>query len=585
MASPILHKMFCGSFREGMNRRVVLEDVDWKAFRAVLDIWCGKDGHGDKALGDVMTMASVADRLHMLEVLTALEDAIICEMGVGTSAELLMGSRRLGLKRVEEAAWRMVVSRFREVSGTTGFSELDEETVGRVLEAEDLGVKEEEEAFEGLLQWMKRGEGLELRGRKLLANIRFGVMKQDYLASKAREMLPGVYRDWIEGLVVDALRVRHALRTKVPVELGQLGAKALTRRRGIGVDWGLYSTVGGRILEGHSADVLALAECSGRMCSGSLDGSIRLWSMETLQEERVITVPSDDGNRDSVTTLAVWEGELISGHGSGKIKVWDVASGERLRMLEGHDDPVSALCVCGSRLVSGSASDSIKVWRIGSGLEWQCERTLAREGRTGGVTALVAFGDKLISCSRDQPIMIGPTEHKPYDYFCVWDLETGRLDGAPIQHGSSHCASRALLVDGGRLYSASQTGLITVWDLGTWAEVTIVAASLVATLRPSLAANMHSLGNLGLELDTDSSRLYKYPGCLSMSGSKLISGSIAGVAGPCKDTRYEVRVWDTATMSCEHVVLEAAGAQVCSCPFVLYGCFSLGYRTDCEKMG
>jgi hypothetical protein len=569
MASPILHKMICGSFREGMTRQVVLEDVDWKAFEAVLDMWCGKDGRTDKALRDVMTMASVADRLQMLEVLTALEDAIICEIGVNTSAELLMESRRLGLKRVEEASWSMVVRRFQEVSGTTGFLGLDEETVGRVLEEDDLGVRREEEALKGLLLWMKGGEGQELRGRKLLSNIRFGMMKPDFLVSKAHEMLPKVQKDWIESLVVDELRVRCALQTNAPVELEQLGAKSQTRRRGVGVDWHLYSKVGGRILKGHSAEVLALAECSGWMCSGSLDGSIRLWNMETLREERVFNMPSEDvGDWDSVNAFAVWEGQLMSGHASGKIQVWDVASGLRLQMLMGHDGPVIALCICGSRLVSASKSesDAIKVWRIGSELEWLCERTLALKERES-VTALVALGDKLVSCTRDLTIENGRTNtgDEVSDTICVWDLETGSLNAAPIRCAGTHYATTALLVDGGRLYSASQSGSITVWDVDTWTEVTSVAASLLATLPRSLAA---SLRLLGPELDAFNSSTFKYPGCLSMSGSKLISGSIAGQHGPREDTRYEVRVWDTATMSCEHVVLEAAGAQVC--PFHHY---------------
>ena len=48
-------------------------------------------------LKDVMVMASVADRLEMLDICAVLEAAIIC-------AEVLMSSRRLVLGQVEEAA-------------------------------------------------------------------------------------------------------------------------------------------------------------------------------------------------------------------------------------------------------------------------------------------------------------------------------------------------------------------------------------------------------------------------------------------------------------------------------------------------
>ena len=374
MASPVLHKMLFGDFREGVGRRLELEEVDGRVFGEVLDLWCGKEVCGDKELAEVMMMASVADRLQMVEVVTALEDAIMEEMRVGTCAEVLEGSRRLGLRRVEEAAWGVAVDRFEEVCGTAGFMGLEEETVGRLLEEDGLGVRREEAAFEGLVGWMKGGEGRGPAGRELMGKIRFGVMAQDCRHGdleckadvKGREALAEEEWDWFDSLLVEAVTAKRALQTKAPVTLRKLGAKALTRRRGMGVDWGRYSGGGaGRRLEGHVGDVWALAECSGRMCSGSLDGSIRVWSIETLEEERVI-----ENGKDAVFSLAVWEGELISGHGSGRIRVWDAASGERRRELEGHARAINALCVCGSRLASGSDDRTIKVWRMGSGLEW-----------------------------------------------------------------------------------------------------------------------------------------------------------------------------------------------------------------------
>ena len=49
----------------------------------------------------------------------------------------------------------MVVRRFKEVSKTlfktAGFTHMDEETVGRLLEEDGLDVGKEEEVFEGLL--------------------------------------------------------------------------------------------------------------------------------------------------------------------------------------------------------------------------------------------------------------------------------------------------------------------------------------------------------------------------------------------------------------------------------------------------
>ena len=104
MASPVLHKMMSGSFSEGLSRRFYLEDVDGEAFEGVLNLWCGKEGRAEQ-LGDVMVMASVADRLEMLDVLAVLEAAIIGELRAEVCAEVLMSSRRLGLGLVVGAAW------------------------------------------------------------------------------------------------------------------------------------------------------------------------------------------------------------------------------------------------------------------------------------------------------------------------------------------------------------------------------------------------------------------------------------------------------------------------------------------------
>ena len=512
MASPVLHKMICGGFSEGATRRLLLEEVDGGAFEELLNLWSGKEGRAEQELGDVLVMASVADRLEMLDVSAVLEAAIIGELHGEVCAEMVMMSRRLGLRQVEAAAWGMAVERFVEVSGTAGFTGLDEETVGKLLEEDMLGVAKEEEAFEGLVAWMKGGPGGGLRGRELLGKIRLCFMEQDYLEEKARMMLPEEYREWVEGLVGEALRVKAAVRAKAAVELGQLGAKALTRRRGWGVEWGRYSEgAGGRRLKGHTHGVRALAVCDGRMCSGSADGSIRAWSLGTLEAERVLLGKESEG----VYALAVWEGQLISGHESGKVRVWDVGTGERRRELDGRAASVRSLCVVGSRLAVGLSHESIKVWAMGPGPEWPCERTL--KGHTSWVASLVAWKGRLISGSADQTIR-------------VWELETGGQVAALAGHRGP---VYGLLVHGERLFSASGDGTIGIWAAGTWAALAGVRA--------------YDLGASG-----------RLPRCLAVSGSKLVSGPVGCILG----TQCEVRVWDAESLAFERTVLQPVGADV-----------------------
>ena len=60
------------------------------------------------------------------------------------------------------------------------------------------------------------------------------------------------------------------------------------------------------------------------MCSGSYNGSIRVWRLDTLEEQCVML------NEDCVYSLAVWEGQLISGHVDGArvgCEHWRTAAG------------------------------------------------------------------------------------------------------------------------------------------------------------------------------------------------------------------------------------------------------------------
>jgi WD40 repeat protein len=250
------------------------------------------------------------------------------------------------------------------------------------------------------------------------------------------------------------------------------------------------------------------------MCSGSQDGSIRVWGGATLEHERTLR---DEEDESPVNCLAVWEGNVISGHDDGVIRVWNVATGVCYRKLEGHTSFVLCLAVSGSRLVSGSGDRSVKVWAMGAGASWPCERTLV--GHAGPVRTLATWQGKVLSGSDDKSVR-------------VWDMGTGAHDATLTGHEDTVLS---LAVHGDRLFSASRDGTIREWALGTWAAVRTVEA----------------YGREELQ----------YPRCLAVSGSKLISGS-ADRGDPDEEQQYEVRVWDLGTLECEHTLLQPAGAEV-----------------------
>jgi hypothetical protein len=493
-----------------MRKSIVLKDVDGVIFRKALDVWCGKQDSTELALSEVEELASVANRFQMTDVFSVLEEAVMGHLSIGICGEVLTWSGRIGLSRLEEVARRLATKRFEELSKTAGFMGMSEEVLGSVLDDDGLAARNEEAVWEAVAGWMRAEDG-RLRGRGLVKKIRFPLMEEWYLRSRVVGMAPAEDAEWMAGVVAEALQARAALSAGSGFEPGLLGPRALENRVGSGVRWEEHAGGRERRLEGHAHEVAALAECGGRVCSGSLDGSIRVWARATGEHERTLRA---DADADAVRALAAWEGRLISAHGS-KLRVWDAATGACEQVLEGHARAVAALAVCGSRLASGSWDGTVKVWAMAAAAPWACERTL--RGHTGSVQALAAWEGVVLSGSADRSVR-------------AWDAAAGAHAATLAGHTDE---VTALAVRGDRLFSASEDGTVREWALGAWEALRTVAAHGPADGR--------------------------YPCCLAVSGATLVSGSMApdGPGGG-----GEVRVWGLATLSLERALRQPDGADV-----------------------
>ena len=544
LCSPVLQTMICGSFTEGAGRQMVVQDVDGAAFVKVLDLWCGKENQEVQNVSELLSMGTVADRFQMTEVVSSIVEAVIGQLSVEVCCDVLSWGGRAWLERGEAAARELAVERFEEVAATGGFMRMSEEMVWSLLEQDRLGVGTEEAAFEAAVTWMKGGDGDLLRGRGLLRAIRFPHMGWEYLGSRVREALHGgLDGEWVGAVVEEAMRAKAALRDGVEMDVRLLGPKAMMRRVEREVRWEHYrnNADGGRRLQGHTHTVMAVAVWEGRVCSGSIDGTVRVWNRATLEEERVLLA---EGDRFQVLSLAVWGGRVINGH-SNRLLVWSLHSGECEQVLQGHSGIVSALAVHGSRLVSGSDDGSIRVWTMGAAAPWACERTLT--GHMGCIQCLATWRDKFVSGSDDTTV-------------CIWDAGTGAHDATLTGHGNTVCG---LAVAGDRLFSASADGTIRAWAAGTWAAVRTVRV-------------------YGQDIG-------EFPRCLAVSGGKLVMGSRGGEHSEVRirvpilcnffvfffnleffsfskaafrswsDASPQVRVFDLETLECEHALRQPGG--------------------------
>jgi WD40 repeat protein len=101
-----------------------------------------------------------------------------------------------------------------------------------------------------------------------------------------------------------------------------------------------------------------------RLLTADAEGRVRLWDYSTQQEsvafEAAHTLPvhcvslSRDGSR------------AVSGGGDRRIFVWDVASGNKIAELQGHERSVNAVAISryGEYVLSGSDDGTVRYWSV-----------------------------------------------------------------------------------------------------------------------------------------------------------------------------------------------------------------------------
>lgn len=96
----------------------------------------------------------------------------------------------------------------------------------------------------------------------------------------------------------------------------------------------------------------------GRALSASLDGTLRLWDLES-GESRALA-----GHTDRVTALVVLpDGRVLSGSDDWSVIVWDVARGVTLAAFIG-DAAMTCVAATPTHIIAGSVNGAVHMLRL-----------------------------------------------------------------------------------------------------------------------------------------------------------------------------------------------------------------------------
>jgi WD40 repeat protein len=202
--------------------------------------------------------------------------------------------------------------------------------------------------------------------------------------------------------------------------------------------------------------VRSLAFCANGnlVASASTDGKGTIWEVATGRRLRVL-----QGKKDWSPELAFSpDGKMLAVADSGSCNVWEIATGNQRHLGKPDDARVFRIAFSpdGKALAGGGEDGSISLWEPISG-------KLLRQFK-GHESALSIINAQVFSAESKTLFSAGQD-----DTVCLWDVPTGKLrrklTGLPHQIGAM-----ALSPDGNLLALGGEDGAIRFWDVRSGKE-------------------------------------------------------------------------------------------------------------------
>jgi WD40 repeat protein len=211
-------------------------------------------------------------------------------------------------------------------------------------------------------------------------------------------------------------------------------------------------------LEGHEGiiDSMAFSRDGRWLASGSEEWTVKLWDGNIG-----VLVRTLEGHTRSVQSVAFSQaGRLASGSMDKTVRVWNVETGACLWTFEHSSTVATVMFSQDGRLVSRTLGNSISTWNMEEGtLIWENSRQISDQSTQCSVnfwTIAIGFsrsGGQVVSVSNDGTI-------------CLWDKETGELERTmAITNPYASSVSSMVLSADGKLAWRGYGDIIAVFDL------------------------------------------------------------------------------------------------------------------------
>jgi WD40 repeat protein len=198
---------------------------------------------------------------------------------------------------------------------------------------------------------------------------------------------------------------------------------------------------------GHTSAVTCLARFGeNHVISGSNDGTLRLWNIETGDQLKIFK-----GSTGIITSIAAdAQRNIVVSAGTAKeIVVWEIGTGQIQNLLSGHHSNITCLAlITGKRyLISGSMDQTVRIWNIDT------QESICLKGHTDRINA-IAFDMRrniVASASDDSTIRI-------------WNFESHETLFILRSHISP---VRYIAIDSlkGRIFAAGDDEFVTIWQI------------------------------------------------------------------------------------------------------------------------